>query len=95
MPEKPRKNVRSSINKIRGEEIDEIGNATIEDRSSKPTANQPNRYQKMLEARKQAKREREEKKLQKPHIGNKKHIMKPTKALAEEIAEEGVEESEE
>jgi hypothetical protein len=83
MSEKPRKSVKAEVNKNLDGDVKTAKDINPDPRP-KRFEKEPNRYQKIVEAKKTAKREREEKKLAKPHIGNKKHIQKRWKAEAEQ-----------
>jgi hypothetical protein len=81
MSDKPRKKVREEIRKEKAN-VDTKAIATdlkVDERKSVHQV-EKNRYQIIVEERKKEKRARDEAKLKKPYIGNKKHIMKRAKA---------------
>ena len=93
MPEKPRKAVKAEINKDR----EEVNLKTASDINVEPRptryVKEENRYEKIVDAKKEEKYERNEKKNAKPHIGNKKRVENRWKAEAElESAAEQAEE---
>jgi hypothetical protein len=95
MPIKPRKNVKAAIKKEKGEDVQTVKGLTVDPRPTR-FVKETNRYDQIIEARKAVKREREEKKLAKPHIGNKKRIQNRWKAEAEaDLAANKIEEEEE
>lgn len=94
MPDKPRKNVKAELKKVKDGDVNGTKDITVDPRPSR-FEKESNRYTQIVEARKVEKREREEKKMAKPHIGNKKHIENRWKAEAEADAKAPAEEEEE
>ncbi len=78
-----RKIVKAEISKNRTKDIQELADIEVENRDKKYEG-ESNRYGQILEQRKQDKREREEAKKQKIHLGKRKHIEKRAIAEAEE-----------
>lgn len=80
MSGKARKRIHAELNKNRDKSIDELADMDIDDRTSL-FEDEPNRYEKILEMRKEEKYLREQEKKKKLHIGKRKHIEK--RAIAE------------
>ena len=78
-----RKIVKAEISKNRTKDIQELADIEVENRDKKYEG-ESNQYGQILEQRKQDKREREEAKKQKIHLGKRKHIEKRAIAEAEE-----------
>lgn len=84
---KPRKEIKAEINKNLGDNPDRIAkNIKVDPRPIRgPEQKKPNnRYSRILEARKQEKRLRNENKMKIPHIKNKKNLVKRWKVEAQE-----------
>ena len=78
-----RKIVKAELNKNRDKNIQELADIDVENRDKVPKSDE-NRYGQILEERKHLKREREEDKKHKLHLGKKKHIEKRAIAEVEE-----------
>ena len=79
---KPRKQIKAKINRYRSEDIDTLADLEFEDRSTK-TPHEKNRYDQIIDVKKEEKRKIQEKKLEKFWIKNKKHIRKRAEVEAE------------
>jgi hypothetical protein len=93
MPDKPRKIVKAELKKTKDGDINGAKDLTVDPRPSR-YQKESNRYEKIVDARKAEKKEREEKKLAKPHIGNKKRVENRWKAEAEAEAKAAPDEEE-
>lgn len=78
-----RKKVKAEISKNLDKDIQVLADIEIEERD-KVYEGDANRYSQILEQRKQEKRDREEAKKQKVHLGKRKHIEKRAIAEVEE-----------
>ena len=83
MSDKARKKIHAELNKNRDKTIDELADMEFEHKTSHHE-NPPNRYEQILAQRKEDKYSREQDKMKKPHIGNRKHIEKRAIAETEE-----------
>ncbi len=84
---KPRKKIKAKINRYRDTDIDTLADLEFEERPTK-YQHEKNRYEKLLEQRKEEKRKIREKKLEKFWIKNRKHITKRAEAEAELLSDE-------
>ena len=75
--------MKNEINKNRSKEPAEIADQLKVEPRKSVYIEEKNRYENMVEERKKEKRDRDEEKLKKPHIGNKGHVEKLVKAEAE------------
>ncbi|UYP44129.1 hypothetical protein NEF87_000414 [Candidatus Lokiarchaeum ossiferum] len=78
-----RKKVKAEISKNLDKDIQVLADIEVEERD-KVFEGDSNRYSQILEQRKQDKREREDAKKQKIHLGKRKHIEKRAIAEVEE-----------
>ena len=82
MSDKARKHIHAELNKNRDKTIDDLADMDIENRSSRHE-DEPNRYQQILNDRKEQKYKREQEKMKKIHIG-KKNLQKRARAETED-----------
>lgn len=80
---KSRKEIHAELNKNRHKDIQELADIAVEDRSTKHE-HEKNRYEQILDNRKVLKKQREDEKKTKVHIGKRKHIEKRAIAEVEE-----------